>query len=52
MAVVKCVQCKKYIDESEAVMVEVDDTHDAPYCVNCAPDDEDSDFYEDDTNDF
>mgnify|MGYP006292633123 CR=1 FL=1 len=46
MGVVKCVVCKKYIDESEAVMVPVDDTHDAAYCVNCAPD-EDMTFDED-----
>ena len=45
MAVVKCVQCGKYIDDSEAVMVQVDDTHDASYCVSCAPEDDGDDFH-------
>ena len=40
MGVTKCVVCKTYIDESEVVLVPVDDTHDAPYCVSCAPDEE------------
>jgi len=47
MGVVKCTSCKRYIDESEVVMVPVDDTHDAPYCVICAPED-DNDSYDED----
>ena len=39
MAVVKCIKCSTYIDDSEAVMIEVDDTHDAVYCIRCAPED-------------
>lgn len=39
MGVVKCVSCGTYIDESEVVLVPIDDTHDAAYCVSCSPDD-------------
>ena len=50
MGISKCVRCSCYIDENEAVFVEIDDNHDACYCVSCAPDDvyNDDDTYDPD----
>lgn len=48
MGIVKCLKCNHYIDEEEAAFVEVDDNHEAAYCVNCAPDEQ---FLDDDTYD-
>lgn len=39
MALVRCVDCKKYIDDSEAVTLPIDDNHDAVYCIVCSPED-------------
>jgi hypothetical protein len=47
MGIEKCVQCKKIVDADEIVWVPVDDSHDAPYCVSCSPDDDTSYDYED-----
>lgn len=48
MGIAKCIKCNNYIDENEAVFVEIDENHDACYCVSCAPDDA---FSDDDTYD-
>ncbi len=39
MGLAKCVKCKKYIDDGEAILIPIDDNHDAVYCVICSPDD-------------
>lgn len=43
MGIVKCSDCGTYINDEEAVWVEIDDTHDKPYCVSCAPEMESDD---------
>lgn len=36
MGLVRCLECKQFIDENEAVLIPVDDSHDAVYCLNCS----------------
>lgn len=48
MGIQKCVQCSKFIYDDEVVWVQVDDNHDAPYCVTCSPDDSTSEDYNND----
>ena len=40
MGIVKCSNpdCGSYMHDDEVVWVQLDDTHDVPYCVSCAPD--------------
>ncbi len=39
MGVEKCIKCRAYFDDQEIIWVSVDHNHDAPYCVDCSPDD-------------
>lgn len=51
MGVTKCIKCRGYFDEDEIAWISVDHNHDAPYCVDCAPDDDydsDDDTYDPD----
>ena len=54
MGVVKCAQCGKFIDESEAIFKEIDDSHETSYCVVCSPDDlfSDDDTYDPDDDSY
>lgn len=52
MGLAKCVQCKKYIDDGEAVPIAIDDNHDAIYCVTCAPDESDRIYSSEEDEDY
>jgi hypothetical protein len=46
MGVLRCCQCRVFVDEEEIIWVQQDDTHQIPYCVSCSPDDQESDYDE------
>ena len=51
MGVTKCIKCRGYFDEGEITWISVDHNHDAPYCIDCSPDDQydsDDDTYDPD----
>jgi hypothetical protein len=50
MGIEKCIKCRTFVDADEVIWVRIDHTHDAPYCVDCSPDnieeyDSDDDVY-------
>lgn len=42
MGIVKCTGCGCFMNDDETVWVDVDDTHQVPYCVSCGPDQTDT----------